>query len=261
MKVVLFHITLQFHQKYQIHPEDAVFVCQVCHLNYLLCNFLHNLQKVWRPDLIRMIKDKETSHPAAHPAVGSTSNITSVSTMSPYMRGVNRTHPHSCCFSPLATGVHPNTPYRGPRLQSFAPWSRSALLWSWQPTYSCALSLPREPHLFTVSQAFPLLALAHKNSPKLSNICRWTVVILVQGFSLKRQWSFTCRVKERCETPMRRWSAQMGVGKTLCSVWDPAHSPPRPPACPSVLEAKIEIPDTPVVNFAHASPALEQDLL
>lgn len=34
-----------------------------------------------------------------------------------------------------------------------------------------------------------------------------------------------------------------------------------PSGCPSVLEAKIEIPDTPVVNFAHASPALEQDLL
>lgn len=44
-------------------------------------------------------------------------------------------------------------------------------------------------------------------------------------------------------------------------MWDPAHSPLWPPGCQSVLEAKIEIPDTPVVNFAHASPALEQDLL
>lgn len=31
--------------------------------------------------------------------------------------------------------------------------------------------------------------------------------------------------------------------------------------CQSVLEAKIEIPDTPVVNIAHASPTLEQALL
>lgn len=37
--------------------------------------------------------------------------------------------------------------------------------------------------------------------------------------------------------------------------------PTLAPACQSVLEAKIEIPDTPVVNFAHASPVLEQDLL
>lgn len=43
-------------------------------------------------------------------------------------------------------------------------------------------------------------------------------------------------------------------------VWDPADSPLWPPGFQSVLEAKIEIPDTPVVNFAHASPALEQDL-
>lgn len=34
-----------------------------------------------------------------------------------------------------------------------------------------------------------------------------------------------------------------------------------PLGCQSVLEAKIEIPDTPVVNFAHASPAMVQDLL
>lgn len=31
--------------------------------------------------------------------------------------------------------------------------------------------------------------------------------------------------------------------------------------CQSVLEAKIEIPDTLVVNIAHASPTLEQALL
>lgn len=31
--------------------------------------------------------------------------------------------------------------------------------------------LPRELHLFTISQAFPLSELAHKISPKLSNVC------------------------------------------------------------------------------------------
>ncbi len=53
---------------------------------------------------------------------------------------------------------------------------------------------------------------------------------------------------------------QCSTKKKNC-VWDPAHSPLWPPGCQSVLEAKIEIPDTPVANFAHASPALEQDLL
>lgn len=48
--------------------------------------------------------------------------------------------------------------------------------------------------------------------------------------------------------------------KKYC-VWDPAHSLLWPRGCQSVLEAKIEIPDTPLVNFAHASPALEQNLL
>jgi len=47
---------------------------------------------------------------------------------------VNQTHPHSCRFSRLAAAVRPNMPHRGPRLRSSAPWHRSALLWSSQPT-------------------------------------------------------------------------------------------------------------------------------
>ena len=76
---------------------------------------------------------------------------------------------------------------------------------------------------------------------------------------------------DRCESSMKRWRTPSKEGNTAIavfyrkrkkkSVWDPAHSSLRPPGCQAVLEAKIEIPDTPVVNFAHASPALEQNLL
>lgn len=59
---------------------------------------------------------------------------------------------------------------------------------------------------------------------------------------------------------MKRVQCQPKKKKKNC-VWVPAHSSLWPLGCQSVLEAKIEIPDTPVVNIAHASPALEQALL
>ena len=129
-----------------------------------------------------------------------------------------------------------------------------------------------EQHFFSCSQAFPLLALARKNSPKLSNICSSTSGILVQ-----HRGSLHTRRHQRNErrTLLKRWSTQNEEGNPATAafnqkkkkktqqktVWDLAHSPLRPPGCQCVLEAKIEIPDTPVVNFAHASPAVEQDLL
>lgn len=42
------------------------------------------------------------------------------------------------------------------------------------------------------------------------------------------------------------------------NVYDPTHSSLWPLGCWSALEPKIEIPDTLVVNIAHASPAVEQ---
>lgn len=49
--------------------------------------------------------------------------------------------------------------------------------------------------------------------------------------------------------------------QTKKKLWDLADFSLWPLGCQSVLEAKIEIPDTPVVNIAHASSALKQALL
>lgn len=63
---------------------------------------------------------------------------------------------------------------------------------------------------------------------------------------------------------MKRWARMRRVQlndphppkRKKILLWVLAHSSLWPLGFQSVLEAKIEIPDTPVVNIAHARPAL-----
>lgn len=93
------------------------------------------------------------------------------------------------------------------------------------------------------------------------SVFSWTVVGIVvpqsrashPGTALLRRWDTQNEEDETSRAKIKKERKKPAVG--------PARSPPRPPGCRAVLEAKIEIPDTPVVNLAHAGPGQEQELL
>lgn len=82
----------------------------------------------------------------------------------------------------------------------------------------CSQHNPALRPVFSFSQAFPLLALARKNSPKLSDICSSTSGILVQvrGSLHSRRH----QRKERC-TPVKRWSTRSEEGNPASAVFNP----------------------------------------
>lgn len=112
----------------------------------------------------------------------------------------------------------------------------------------------------------PALSTGTQEFPKMKqHLCmdRWHSC---PGLQLKE----TTQLHMTRDVALRRSGDSEGrVYYCRCSVWpkktllcgDPPPSPVRPPVCQPVLEAKIEIPDTSVVNVAHASAASEQEVL